>query len=140
MGQHNTVSPIIALKTTPPSTQNSASATYPVAVVETYHSGNDWYILYSDDWLEQGGYQSVSSISAYSEATSTSFIEEFDQAPVMIKCTPVHTTTTSTSNNDYALHGISDVSSTGFTYRKCSGGSDNLTGFYWTAKGIKKQS
>lgn len=140
MGQHHVNSPILNWTTTPPNTQNEASLIHPVAVVEIYQNGYDWYILYSDGWIEQGGYQSVESISAYGAATPTSFIEEFDQIPVMIKCTPVYTGTTSTTNNDYALHGISNVSSTGFTYRKCSGGSNNLTGFYWTAKGIKKQS
>lgn len=33
-----------------------ASATKPAVVVESYRSGTSWYRVYSDGWIEQGGY------------------------------------------------------------------------------------
>ena len=43
-------------------------------LVETYKSGNDWYNLYSDGWLEQGGVKSgagnvsVTLLKSFSDA------------------------------------------------------------------------
>lgn len=37
----------------------SASATKPAVVITTYKSGKSWYRVWSDNWVEQGGYFAV---------------------------------------------------------------------------------
>lgn len=136
MAQHAFISPVTGLTTATPRTTNSASITLPITVVDTYHNGDSWYRKYSDGWVEQGGYVNATSVTAYGAVSpSVTFVTPFTTACLMVKCTPVHSATTTNANNDYELHVVQDVSTTGFTYRKGSGGT-NLTGFYWQAKGF----
>lgn len=109
-----------------------ASMERPTVITSISVNGTSWTITYSDGWIEQGGYQAVTSVSGYGLVSpTTSFNVEFNKV-LFIKCTPVYD---STGTNDYALYGVEDVTETGFKYRKGSAGS-NLTGFYWVAKGI----
>ena len=43
------------LCTTAATTTSSASSARPAVVVENYKNGNDWYRVWSDGWIEQGG-------------------------------------------------------------------------------------
>lgn len=44
--------------TTPATTTSSASSAIPAVVVENYVNGTSWYRIWSDGWIEQGGYKS----------------------------------------------------------------------------------
>lgn len=46
--------------TTAATTTSTASVNAPAYVVQNYRSGKSWYRLWSDGWLEQGGYRSGS--------------------------------------------------------------------------------
>ncbi len=138
MGQHINICPIKSICTTEPSSISSTSVANPVGIDTIVSNGSNWCIKYSDGWKVMGGYKSISSISSYGSA-SVSFRDtidnidvSFNSAPVYVHCIPVHTGTT---GGNFALYGVESVSSTGFTYRKCSTGT-NLSGFYWVAKGI----
>ena len=138
MAQHINICPLHSICTTEPSGISSASVANPVGIDAIVSSGSNWCIKYSDGWKVMGGYKSVSSISSYGQAnvdfssTIDNVNVSFNSAPVYVHCTPVYTGTTS---GNFALYGVESVSATGFTYRKCSSGT-NLSGFYWTAKGI----
>ena len=42
-------------------TTSTASPRCPAVIVENYKSGNSWYRVWSDGWIEQGGYVSVAA-------------------------------------------------------------------------------
>lgn len=48
------------IATTNATTTSSASNTRPVVVIQNYVNGTQWYRVYSDGWIEQGGYQYIS--------------------------------------------------------------------------------
>ena len=139
MTQHINLCPIQSLCTTTPSGTNLASSANPVAIDTIVRDGDNWAIKYSDGWIEQGGYKTVSSISNYGEVAVTfnSSIDNenvaFTTAPNYVHCTPVYTGIT--TGGEFTLYGVESVSSTGFTYRKTDRNTV-LSGFYWTAKGI----
>lgn len=141
MVQHINLSPIKSLCTTAPSGTNLASASNPVGIDTIVSDGTNWAIKYSDGWIEQGGYKTVSSISAYGtvEVTFNSTVDNtnvaFSATPVYVHCTPVDTRNVSGTTANFAPYGVEGVSSTGFTYRKTFD-DNSLSGFYWVAKGI----
>ena len=129
--QHINLCPVKGITTTAPSTTNHASKAYPVVVTSFEVSGTSWKRVYSDGWIEMGGYVAPVSITGYSKIDIT-FPWEFNSAPLFIKCTPV---SASTTNGDFALYGVIDVSATGFSYQR--GAPNTYTvGFYWIAKGM----
>lgn len=50
--------------TTPAATTSTASSSAPAVVVENYKNGNAWYRVWSDGWIEQGGYVSATTAAA----------------------------------------------------------------------------
>lgn len=138
MGQHINLCPIKGLTTVAPTTTNSASKTFPVAVDTIVSDGTNWCIKYSDGWIEQGGYVTVSNIAAYGavqvafNTTIDGVDTTFTAAPVYVHCTATYPSAT---GSDFAVYAVEDVSATGFTYRKTNNDT-YLSGFYWTAKGI----
>ena len=136
--QHINLCPVKTLCTTEPSSTNPASIVNPVGIDAIVCDGTKWAIKYTDGWIEQGGYVPVSSIASYgtTAVTFNTLIDNvsvaFTSPPVYVHCTPVYTGTTS---SDFALYGVENVSSTGFTYRKTYSNT-NLSGFYWIAKGL----
>lgn len=46
--------------TTKATTSSTASKARPAVVIQNYVNGNSWYRVWSDGWIEQGGYQSFS--------------------------------------------------------------------------------
>ena len=138
--QHKNLNAIDGYTTTAPSsTVLTVPANKPITVVESSYDTTTkrWYRKYSDGWIEQGGYYEVTgSWSSYAKFTVTFGSDyNFTSTPVMIHCMQV-TTAPSASGPIQGLYGVSDVSSTGFTY--CTGytGNDKSVGFYWTAKGM----
>lgn len=132
MPQHNIFNPIQGL-----STQiGTATVTKPAVMTNCTYDGTSYKITYSDGWTEVGGYQAA-SISAYG-SVSVSFgdTSPFPNGVVAnIKCTPVHTGTTTTTTGMFPDYAVEAVTASGFTYRKCSA-TNVLTGFYWVAKGF----
>lgn len=50
--------------TTPATTTSTASSATPAVVVENYKNGDAWYRVWSDGWIEQGGYASATTAAA----------------------------------------------------------------------------
>ena len=50
--------------TTPAATTSTASSSAPAVVVENHKNGNAWYRVWSDGWIEQGGYVSATTAAA----------------------------------------------------------------------------
>ena len=50
--------------TTPASTTSTASSAVPAVVVENYHDGFNWYRVWSDGWIEQGGVATATTAAA----------------------------------------------------------------------------
>lgn len=131
MPQHNTFNPLQGITTQ----IGAATPTKPVVMTDCTYDGTSYKITYSDGWVEVGGYQAT-SIAAYG-AVSVSFgsTSPFANGVVAnIKCTPVYTSTTTTTTGMFPDYAVEYVTSSGFTYRKCTA-TNVLTGFYWTAKG-----
>lgn len=70
--------------TTPATTTSTASATVPAVVVENYRSGNNWYRVWSDGWLEQGGQTvtntTVTFLKAYTDVNYCISMTQYDDS------------------------------------------------------------
>jgi len=140
MPQHINLNAIDGYTTTAPSsTELTVPDRKPISVVESYYDATTkrWFRKYSDGWIEQGGYYEVTGTWDNYAKFNITFGSDynFTSTPVMVHCIQT-TTAASTSGGYQGLYGVSNVSSTGFTY--CTGyiTNTNSTGFYWTAKGI----
>ena len=47
--------------TTPAGTTSTASNSKPCVIIENYRNGTDWYRIWSDGWIEQGGYSTAAN-------------------------------------------------------------------------------
>lgn len=65
--------------TTAATKTSSASPTCPAVVVENYVDGKSWYRVWSDGWIEQGGYYNNSGNSDYGNRTIT-FLKPFSNS------------------------------------------------------------
>lgn len=138
MPQHINLNAIDGYTTTAPgSTVLVVPDRKPITIVESSYDATTkrWYRKYSDGWIEQGGYYSVSGTWGNYQAFNVNFGSgfEFSQAPVFVHCA---CTSTGSGSGYQGLYGVSNVSASGFTY--CTGyiTNANSTGFYWIAKGI----
>lgn len=129
--QHINLCPVDGITTTPPDTTNVASKRKPVVVTSFEVSGTSWRRVYSDGWVEMGGYIEPVSVTAYG-TVAVVFPWQFTEIPMFIKCQPVSTSTTSTINS---LYGVKDVTVSGFTFQRGYSGTVTV-GFYWVAKGL----
>lgn len=68
-------SPISALCTTKATTSSTASSTKPAVIIQNYKSGTNWYRVWSDGWIEQGG----TSNQTYDQTFT--FLKAFSQTP-----------------------------------------------------------
>lgn len=61
--------------TTPANTVSTASITNPAVVIENYKNGTQWYRVWSDGWIEQGGQKSgagtITFLKAFTDTTYT---------------------------------------------------------------------
>lgn len=100
-------------------------------IVKTYKNGYNWYRLWSDGWIEQGGkYQG--SFSTLYNVPITLLI------PFSDTYYNISTSSSDLNNDKYGEHGenIEDVTTTSFTYYYYTGSSvDGTAGFYWRACG-----
>lgn len=134
--QHINISPIKGKTSTTPNFTPSGSLSKPITEEEFYvdTSTKYWYKKYSDGWIEQGGYVSPQTISAYGSVTVTFPTgKEFTNAPVYVECQPYADTD---YGGDMGLYGVRDITSTGFTFTRGSASNYSNVGFYWVAKGI----
>lgn len=80
---------------------NAASRGY---VVDSYHNGTEWYRIYSDGWIEQGGYiSSIPSGAAFDAAVT--FLKPFSDTNYF--------SSPSWTPNPYAGIGVKDRTTTG---------------------------
>ena len=55
--------------TTPAGTTSTASVSSPCVIIENYRDGNNWYRVWSDGWIEQGGQSSGGGSAAGAKTT-----------------------------------------------------------------------
>ena len=73
--------------TTKPTTTSSASTTKPAVIKENYINDTSWYRVWSDGWIEQGGYADVSDManSGITNANKkVTFAKQFTSAPPVV--------------------------------------------------------
>jgi hypothetical protein len=89
-------------------------------VKETYKNGDNWYRIWTDGWIEQGGY-----VNATGDANiTTSFHKQFTATPTVIKQTGYSGTFNNAWNWVYAqVWSVTTSSFTHRTYHNASGGS-----------------
>lgn len=116
-----TLNNITTIDSTFSSKLNSAGI---VTVVQTYHSGNDWYRIWSDGWCEQGG-------DLILDTSSYTFLVNYSAAPRVI--TQVYTNNNMGATNAGAAQLPALPTTTGFTTQGTS--STYYEGGWWVAYG-----
>lgn len=94
--------------TTAPTTTSTASSATPAVVVENYKSGNNWYRVWSDGWIEQGG-----KTTNTSGAQNITFLKPFSDTNYFV-CKNMNCSygTAVAAPSQYSCYNIS---TTGFT-------------------------
>lgn len=131
MAQHMTVCPIAGKTTTTPTTTEAGSVAYPITLESFVVDGTNWRKVYSDGWVEQGGFSEPVSMAGYASREIT-FNWSFPTVCSSIECQP---TAAAASSGDSGLYGIQDLTTTGFTFTRGTA-QTYTTGFYWIAKGF----
>ena len=90
--------------TTPATTVSTASITNPCVVIENYKNGTEWYRVWSDGWIEQGGYKA-------SNGTIT-FLKQFSDTNYTVTGGLVPGDATQT----YEHLNLTNFTATGFRY------------------------
>lgn len=72
--------------TTKATTTSSASASKVAVIVQNYVSGTSWYRVWSDGWIEQGGYKNGKG------DVSISLLKKFTNTNYQAQMTPAHST------------------------------------------------
>lgn len=129
--QHETIVPVKGKTTTAPSSTEAGSTAYPITLESFTVDGKNWKKVYSDGWIEMGGFSEPETLAGYASKEIT-FNWSFPTVCVMINCQP---TAAACSGGDGGVYGIQDLTTTGFTFTRGSGTS-YTTGFYWIAKGF----
>lgn len=93
-------------------------------IISSYHSGQNWYRVYSDGWCEQGGYQTVSGSGA---TTNINFHKTFKDTNISIQCTQQGYTATAQANS-----GVSSWTTSSFVFTCGTIGNPSL---FWEARG-----
>ena len=121
-------SPIYTLNVPRFSKEPSSGGTSGITVVETWHEGTEWYRVWSDGWIEQGGF--INNNTTGQHAGSVKFKKAF---------TSVNLTLThgGTGYPNYKTQGYSfnDITKTGFSFTSGLNGSGRYYGFYYYACG-----
>ena len=101
-------------------------------VVETYSNGTDWYRVYSDKWLEIGGY--IKAESSHTTSGVVTFKKAFKDTNYCI--TMASNFTSGLDGCGFYLGTYNIKSNNQFTYNL--DGSDYIAGFSWMAVGFIK--
>ena len=94
-------------------------------ITQTWRSGNDWYRVYSDGWIEQGGM--CNSVSFYAPKTQ-SLHKNFTNANYFVGVTDA-STSFSNSNGLYCLPWIGSRTTSSFKITNADGGGVNTLWF-----------
>ena len=101
-------------------------------VVETYISGTSWYRIWSDGWLEQGGYYDNGS-NARSFTGSVSFTKNFSVTSYSLSLCPMRT---GTSTNLSMSCGAGNRTVSGFDFSAYGNSTDDQARYIvWRAEG-----
>lgn len=99
-------------------------------VVETYQNGTEWYRLYSDGWVEQGGMCNISQDSA----TTVNLLKSMSDTAYTILITARKDGSTQTGGDGNFT--ADPISTSQFYWRN----GDDFTGYgYWEVKGYAAQ-
>ena len=131
MAQHMTACPIVGKTTTTPTTTEAGSIAYPITLESFVVDGTNWKKVYSDGWIEMGGFSEPASTSGYA-SREIRFNWSFPNVCISINCQP---TAKDTTTGDAGLYGVRVVTKDGFTFTRGSSAT-YTTGFYWIARGI----
>lgn len=105
-------------------------------VVESYDNGSNWYRIWSDGWIEQGGYINYpSGLGNYNSASTINFHKPFAATPCLIWNTK-RGANSSMDGYDF----VSSLTTTGFGFGSCSLAGNyhtGLRGLWWYACGQK---
>lgn len=99
--------------TTAATTTSSASSARPAVVVRNYRSGDNWYRVWSDGWIEQGGAQTNTTSSATSYGVSLMY--PFTTANYTVMRAPIWGSGWGQAGADGYTTGILSKTTTGFT-------------------------
>lgn len=127
--QHPNLNPPIKSVCTTPF---GASASNPVFIVETYCNSTtkEWYRKYSDGVIEQGGY---GDDLIKDSLVTHNFVIPFTK----IDTVQIHLTTVSNGAYNNLRSGLAAVLNTTTTFTlNCDTFIDNISGYYWEARGI----
>lgn len=128
--QHETTVPVKGKTTTTPTTTEAGSIAYPITLESFTVDGTNWKKVYSDGWIEQGGFSEPASMAGYASRDIT-FNWAFPTACVTIECQP---TAATVGSSDAGIYGIQNLTTTGFSFTR-GASTTYTTGFYWIARG-----
>lgn len=116
-------------------TSSSVTATAPAVIVETWHSGTEWYRVWSDGWIEQGG--TLTWTASHTQVASVVLNKAMTTANYDIQITPTGNKPSSTGRSSCQFAEYYDVSTTAFGF--CVGAHTASyvygTGMKWYACG-----
>ena len=99
-------------------------------VIEEYHSGTQWYKIWSDGWIEQGGY-----VSNPSSNETVTLLKSYNNINYSIQCQYAHD-----SNSTGRFLSVGNKTNSTFMVRTGASNLDSWNGsysvpFYWEVKG-----
>ena len=102
-------------------------------VTETYHNGNDWYRVWSDGFIEQGGNQYGDTVD-YPLTRTITFIKPFSSYLCTISLGFGGHSAASAYNAGFTPNNIPSL--TGFQFNGCTNGASNQNAVSWYACGF----
>lgn len=114
--------------TTKATTTSSASTNNPVVVTQNYNNGKNWYRVWSDGWIEQGGY--ISGTRASGAWFVVNFLKNFTSSNRMVMLSRAETGIVDEGNVPILLD--TDNSTNSF---KCYINNTTSTRLWWYACG-----
>jgi hypothetical protein len=103
--------------TTKATTTSTASANAPAYVVENYKNDTEWYRVWSDGWIEQGGY--------ISSNTTITYLKPFSDTNYSIRLT----------DKTYTVNGNQKTTIASYSSTQLVLSSQNQTGCWWSCCG-----
>ena len=99
-------------------------------IIEEYHSGTQWYKIWSDGWIEQGGY-----VSNPSSNKTVTLLKSYNNINYSIQCQYAHD-----SNSTGRFLSVGNKTNSTFMVRTGATNLDNWSDsypvpFYWEVKG-----
>lgn len=102
-------------------------------ITETYHNGNDWYRVWSDGFIEQGGNQYGNGVN-YPLTRTITFIKPFSLCLCSLCLGFGGHSAASAFNAGFTPNNIPSL--TGFQFNGCTNGASNQNAVSWYACGF----